>query len=410
MKKFYRWAALFTIMIILFSGCKTLPTPSRMVKAPETAKQTVIDTNLEDIVLKLLPKDGKLITPKNPKDGNSVQRVDIDEDGKDEIFATYRVNGEKLEVVAALFGESNGVWEEQWRISSPGYEFDWVGFANLTDLKQKDLIVGVDRTGGSTSAKGAKIFTMEAGRPKEIYSTLYRDMEVIHSDIASGVEDEDGLALWFKPGPFNSTVEAYKLENINNEYVLMPNSECNQYFIKNVLPQYEVKMNMLTQIPDNWIYFYYYADVMLKVGDPELALGAIENGLGRVDSSNAKVKIKLLLHKAKAFNELGNSKRALEILENTLREIRGLGEDELAPGFETLLNLELVNTYSALKDTDNAEIYYVKALEAGKRACNEKAYINVAQSNNLSFYDHYLKVESIEKDFKAKFIYSIEKR
>lgn len=410
MKKLYRLAVLFIIILLSFSGCKTLPTPSRMIKAPEAAKQTVIDNNVEDIAVKLLPKDGKLITPKNPKSVKAVQRVDIDEDGKDEIFATYRVNGEKMEVVAVLFGESDGVWKEQWRISSPGYEFDWAGFANLTDLKQMELIIGVDPTGGASSAKGAKIFTMEADKPKEIYSTLYRDIEVICSDTTSTMDNADRLALWFKPGPFSSTVEAYKLEKINDEYILMPNSEDNQYFIKNVLPQYEAKMDMLTQIRDNWIYFYYYADVMIKVDDPVLALGAIENGIDRVDSSNVKANIKLLLLKARAFNEAGNSKRALEVLENTMQEIKSLQEDELAAGFEALLYLELVNTHNMLKDTDKAEAYYGKALEAGKKACNQRAYENVAQSNNVPFYEHYLKVESIEKDFKAKFIYSVEKR
>lgn len=410
MKKFYRSAAFFIAIIILLSGCKALPTPSKMVKAPEAVKQAMTDNKAEDIVLKLLPKDGKLITPKNPKGVSSIQRVDIDEDGKEELLATYRVNGVKLEVSTVLFKENNEVWEEQWRISSPGYEFDRVEFINLTDLKQMELVIGVDSTGGPISAKGAKIFTMEAGKPKEIYSTLYEDMEVIYSDTAKSEDDEDELVLWFKTGPFSPTVEAYKLERINDEYMLIPDSEGNEYFIKNILPQYEEKMDMLTRIRDSWKYFYCYADVMLKIDKPALALGAVENGLDRVDSGGDRAKIKLLLLKAKAYNDLGNSNRALEVLENTLSITKGLGEDELAPGFEALLYLELVNTYRVLKDTDNAELFYEKALEAGKRACNTKAYESAALSDSPPFYNYYSRVESIEKDFKVQFMYFKEKK
>ncbi|HYE81906.1 MAG TPA: tetratricopeptide repeat protein [Clostridia bacterium] len=410
MKKFYWFVALFIVIFISLSGCETLPAPSRMVKAPEAVKQIVKDNNVEDIILKLLPKGGKLITPQHPKGASPIQLVDIDEDGKEELLATYRINGVKLEVYVALFREYDGVWEEQWKISSPGYEIDWVEFADLSDLKQMELIVGVDPVGGSTFVKGVKIFTMEAGKPKEIYSTLYQDMEVIHSGTANGADNEDGLVLWFIPGTFGPTVEAYRLEKINNEYIPMPNSEGNQHFIKKILPQYEVKMDMLDRIRDSWKYFYCYADIMLKVDKPGLALGEIENGLDRVDSGGDRAKIKLLLLKAEAFNALGNSKKALEILEDALREIKSLGEDEMASGFETLLYLELVNTYNILKDADNARINYEKALEAGKKTCNERAYESAVQSDIMPFFDHYLKVDSIEKDFKAKFIYSIEKR
>lgn len=410
MKKSYKLAVFFIITVILFSACKALPTPSRMIKAPEATKLIMPAGNMEEVVLKLLPKEGKLITPKNPQGTNSVQRVDIDEDGKEEILATYRVNGVKLEVIAALFKENDGVWEEQWRLSSPGYEFDRIEFVNLTELKQMELIVGVDSTGGPISARGAKIFTMEDGRPKEIYSTLYEDMEVIYSDKAGDRDNRDSLALWFKPGPFSSTVESYRLEKIDKEYLLLPDSQGNQYFIKNILPQYEVKMDMLDRIRDSWKYFYCYADIMLKSGEPGLALGAIENGLDRADSGGDRAKIKLLLLKAEAFNGVGNSKKALAVLENALTEIKSLKEDELAPGYEALLYLGLVNTYNALNDTENAGISYNKALIAGKSACNERAYRTAAESNDVPFYKHYLKVESIEKDFKVKFIYSIEKR
>lgn len=410
MKKFYWLAAFFTIMVILFTGCMTLPTPAKMVKAPEVTEQTMQDVNAEDIVLKLLPKEGKLIAPKNPKGTGPVQVVDIDEDGKDEIFATYRINGVKLEVVAVLLKENNGAWVEQWKISSPGYEFGRVEFANLTDLKQKELIIGADSTGGPISSRGVKIFIMEADKPREIYSTLYEDMEVIHSDTVNSGDKKDGLALWFKYGPFSSTVESYKLERLDNEYILMPDSESNQYFIKNILPQYEAKMDMLTSIRDSWKYFYCYADIMLMIDEPALALGAIENGLDRADTGGDRAKIKLLLLKAKAYNAIGNSERAAEVLQDALSAIKSLGEDEYAAGFEALLYLELANTFNAMKDEGNAGLYYEKAVEAGKKACNERAYESAAQSDNPPFYAHYLKVDSIEKDFKEKFIYSLEER
>lgn len=164
--------------VLLLSGCSIKkPGETSMQKPKLPDKQQEVKEALNNI----LKKEAKLINPAEGKNRNSIQFIDIDGDGEEEVIALYKVINEEEPLRFNIIKRINGHWQSVGEVSNSAFSIHKIEYVNLEGGNLKDILVGWQLA--DDMKRGLSIYRYEKGRVNEIFSSSYSEM---------GIEDFDG--------------------------------------------------------------------------------------------------------------------------------------------------------------------------------------------------------------------------
>jgi hypothetical protein len=263
---------IIVVAITVLTGCNMFVTPSSIIKPPVSATvSSKTSEDIIDIVNKFIPQSSRLINPEQPQGAKGVQLSDINSDGKDEIIALYKVNGEDGQLgLIILQRDKKDNWNKIYDYKSEGYAVDILKFADITGDGLEEIIVGWKI---GSNASGLSILSMQEGKVNEIFKDYYSKIEIEDMPDKEGKRDgKSEIALWK-----HDTGGAYQIEVYGwDESKLSPVNAVYPYYFKKVVQYYEEKVK---EMPDAAFYWYYLADAQLKSEDFKAALKSVEQGL-----------------------------------------------------------------------------------------------------------------------------------
>lgn len=310
--------ALFSLS---FSGCTPLPTPGELIRPP--AVKTSIDlqdntASLEEIkriAQQFLPSGASFLAPmqadeKIAENKEFVRAVDLNQDGRPEIVAGYRVSQGHAGVMVLQRKES---WEKVWFEEGKGYALERVQPADITGDGQDELLVGWAI--GASAGNGLDILAWREKSLQKIAGTAYHRLET--EDLAGeyGKDGKQELAIWNK-----DTGDAFAVEVLRwNGLKLAPAEDAYLAYFPKVVEYYQEKIK---KFPQARFYWYYLADALIKVKNYPEALLAIKKGMA-LESEFYPSKYSFQLLKGQVCLGLGHYQEALTVYQ----EITKLGQD-----------------------------------------------------------------------------------
>lgn len=254
------------------TGCGTLSSPAAMIKPPiSSTAASLSDEKAVLVVNNFLPKDARIVNPKNPEGDKGIQLADINGDGKDEIIVLYKLSGEQAGAGLLVLSQiSEGSWNKLLDYKSEGFGVNYFKLTDVTGDKKPDIVVGW--TIGAI-ANGLDIFSSENNELKKIASDYYSKIEAQDMPDKNGTTDGiSEIALWK-----HDTGEAYKTDVLKwNGEKLVSDPDVYPYYFKKVAQYYEQKVK---EMPEAAFYWYYLADAQIKSTNPKDALSSIKTGL-----------------------------------------------------------------------------------------------------------------------------------
>jgi len=286
MKRFIILMGLLACSFI-FSGCGIMPETSQLITQPTTAGVNMnSNMNLLKEVEKFLPANAAVYTPSSPAGTSGIQQLDINNDGVQEIFLTYKVNGTPGEIGAIVLTEEDGQLKKLWDQEGPGYDIDYVAFKDITGDGHVEILIGW-RIGGSAGSD-LNIYTTKNGEFKNLSSIGYNKLELFEFQTKQMSSPETYFATWVKDTGDVFMVDVVKWADGD----FLPATEVYQVYFPKIVDYYSVRVK---ETPDAKIYWYYLADAQLKSGLYEDALNSINKGLtSKLDYSPTEEQVSAL--------------------------------------------------------------------------------------------------------------------
>ena len=131
----------------------------------------------------------------------TVQRADLDADGKDEYLVFARGNSEKpLHILVFRMGE-DGEYVLSEDISCNGSSFEQVEYVELDGKPGMDLLVG--RQLGGQALRIASLYSFAGGQPEQIFNTIYARLVTCDLD---GNEKKELMVIRYGESELDSAV------------------------------------------------------------------------------------------------------------------------------------------------------------------------------------------------------------
>ena len=172
---------LAVLVCLILSGC-AMRTVEQMYCPPRRSEeysslQSAIDGAMSNL---------EYAAPVSGENQQTVQRADLDADGKDEYLVFARGNSEKpLHILVFRMGE-DGEYVLAENISCNGSYFEQVEYVELDGRPGMDLLVG--RQLGGQTIRVASLFSFADGQAEQIFNTIYT--RVITCDLDSNGRKE----------------------------------------------------------------------------------------------------------------------------------------------------------------------------------------------------------------------------
>ena len=129
-------------MLLLLGGCGVPATPIDMIKPP-LSEASIQRYEMSHELIKLLPDEAKLLTPKQGKEGNDISFGDMDGDGINEAVVVYEENNATGKMLkAALFKQDQEEWRMVSEVQGFGYGLEYAGFQDINDDGRSELMLG----------------------------------------------------------------------------------------------------------------------------------------------------------------------------------------------------------------------------------------------------------------------------
>ncbi|WP_438350598.1 hypothetical protein ACP8HI_08120 [Paenibacillus sp. FA6] len=129
-------------MLILVGGCGIPATPIDMIKPP-LSEASIQRYEMSHELIKLLPDEVQLLTPKQGEEGNDISFGDMDGDGINEAVVVYEENNATGKMLkAALFKQHLEEWRMISEVKGFGYGLEYAGFQDINDDGRSELILG----------------------------------------------------------------------------------------------------------------------------------------------------------------------------------------------------------------------------------------------------------------------------
>lgn len=157
---------LAALLLLLLSGC-AMRTVEQMYCPPRRSQeysslQSAIDSAMSGL---------EYAAPVYGENQQTVQRADLDADGKDEYLVFARENSEKtLHILIFRMGE-DGEYVLSENLSCNGTSFEQVEYVELDGRPGVDILVG--RQIGGQTIRIASLFSLSGGQAEQIFSTVY---------------------------------------------------------------------------------------------------------------------------------------------------------------------------------------------------------------------------------------------
>ncbi len=170
-------------MMSLLSGCIFDVSDSDMLSKPR------LPLELEEIsqVLKdHFNEDIKLITPLEGENKKSVQFIDLDMDGEDEVVVLHTKETDQFAIKITVLSKKNDKWRINTDIQGIGYDVNKISFPDLDGNGVKEIVVGWQS--GAQLNKGLSVYMHGENGYEEIFKDSYT--EFVTGDVNDNKQDE----------------------------------------------------------------------------------------------------------------------------------------------------------------------------------------------------------------------------
>lgn len=342
---------MYTIIVLsccFAAGC-ILPFSSNMTN--ESRTQT--DTELIKLVNKYLPEGAVLVSPASQKGVEAIQKVDLNQDGKDEVLATYKVGNNPGQVGAFLLMKNDQQWKKVWEENNFGYELDRACFMDLdADSRPEFLFASLV---GVSAGNEMEILTWHNNTMIRQAASSYNKLEIV--DRGQAQQKGKALALWQK-----DTGDAYRVELYHWDECLIPDLDLYPSYYKEVVDYYQDRVK---ENPDAYIYWCYLADAQVKAGFPEAALKSIQRGTtvsSYKESEQMMYRCQFMIAEGEAINQLGRYEEAIKVFDSALNVILPMSSTYMA-GLSAQVYADIGDSYAGSGQYEKARAAYLKSLE-----------------------------------------------
>ncbi len=363
--KFKDVGILLNILILsVITGCNLLPEASSLISAPNYPQTLENNADIKLIAKSFLPNGAKFLYPVNPKGADAVQLVDIDGDGQEEIFASYKDNSVGGGWGAILLKRNEGEWYEIWNdkymVNIIG--LDWAQFIDITGDNVPELLLGWNM--GFEVGYNLDI-TSFRGTAKKVCSINYNEMDIVN---ISGSENEKKPEIILtRKEPDQREINIPPLVLRWDEDGLVPAEDTYLAYYKDRIAALEERNKLYDR---NFVDWYYLAEMQVKSKKSLDAVKSVDRALNIIPEHYEKYRTKLEIYKAEALIQVEKFSEGMNILNNIIYR-NDVGQivctqDELAAVY-----LNLGRVYMGLNDYKTAKIKYIKAYDIVKATYDE---------------------------------------
>lgn len=180
-----QWFALGTIfsMLFLLTGCIFDVSDIDMLSKPR------LPLELEEIsqVLKAhFNEDIKLITPLEGENKKSVQFIDLDQDGENEVVVLHAKETDQFAMKVTVLSKKDDKWRINTDIQGIGYDVNKIAFPDMNGDGVKEIVVGWQS--GAQLNKGLSVYQHGEKGYEEIFKDSYT--EFVTGDVNADKQDE----------------------------------------------------------------------------------------------------------------------------------------------------------------------------------------------------------------------------
>lgn len=168
------------MVVILLSGCSFELEPQNLIESPRIEKEQL---DIKRAATRFMPKSGRYAIPVEAKGANSINLVDLDGDGTEEIVVFYESMEEYFKTGAYVLKKSEGGWNKIDQIEGDGLYLLSAQFKDLVGNSQKEIVFCWYL--GEEEYKNLEIYSMDD-------SGFYKAGQIKCSDYEIGDLDDDG--------------------------------------------------------------------------------------------------------------------------------------------------------------------------------------------------------------------------
>lgn len=169
--------------VFLLSGCIFDVSDVDLLSKPK------LPLELEEIsqVLKShFNEDIQLISPLEGENKKSVQFIDLDQDGENEVVVLHAKSTDEYAMKVTVLSKKNGKWRINTDIQGIGYDINKIDFPDLDGDGVREIVVGWQS--GAQLNKGLSVYRHGANGYEEIYKDSYT--EFVTGDLNGDHQDE----------------------------------------------------------------------------------------------------------------------------------------------------------------------------------------------------------------------------
>nr|WP_263327515.1 IseA DL-endopeptidase inhibitor family protein [Neobacillus sp. Marseille-Q6967] len=260
----WNWIVMFSACIVLLAGCNLFPSPESLIQLPKQV-EAFVDEDILSIARRNLPKATELSVAKGPVGSDSVMKLDLDADKKEEALVLYRSTTNPNQVGAFVLKENKKKWEKIFAKQGTGSEFSWASATDITGDGKDEILLGWQSGGADENV--LEIYQWDKNKLSKLKELTFHELELIRFE----GDPMTRVALWKR-----DMADAYKIDLLgwSGESFVADKSHYPSYFQK-VIAYYEQRSSEVPDAAYNW---YYLADAHLKANHPEQALEAVNKG------------------------------------------------------------------------------------------------------------------------------------
>lgn len=306
------------------------------------------DKNYEEF----LPKDAKIIDSSKIIGEDSVIKLDLDNDDKEEILVFYEID-ETYEKGFVVLKNINGKLQKIFEDKNKSGKITKIDFLKIYPDGHKNLLIGY--FGSTLAGSDYRVYTFNDKDIITLNLSAFNKMDILNTE---DLQKGKGFVFggWWRVGPpelYVINVIRFDGDNFSLAY------DFYEEYYKSVVKYFK----------DKKIENYPATDAMVKAKMYKKALKAIDDGL-KIISKNPELswlndEWDYYLLKARALNGLKKFDEAKEILEciiNNKENVKKKGLLITGQYFSDVY-LELGRTYKFLDNKDKAKKYFEKSLD-----------------------------------------------
>lgn len=180
-----QWVVIGTIfsMMFILTGCIFDVSDVDMLSKPR------LPLELEEISLVLqehFNEDIQLITPLEGENKKSVQFIDLDQDGEDEVVVLHTKESDQYAMKVTVLSKKDDKWRINTDIQGIGYDVNKIAFPDLDGDGVSEIVVGWQS--GAQLNKGLSVYRHGEKGYEEIFKDSYTEFVV--GDVNGNAQDE----------------------------------------------------------------------------------------------------------------------------------------------------------------------------------------------------------------------------